>query len=69
MGEFTKSIINSEYEPTDVPKTTIATLDFLVSSIVKIQKGHRIALGFDEDSEVIKEPQISIIEGADFSKL
>lgn len=69
LDEFSRGIINSDYEPTDIPKTTIATLEFLVSSIVKIQKGHRTALGLDNESDTVIEPQISVIEGADFKKL
>ena len=69
LDEFSRNIVNSEYEPTDIPKTTLATLDFFVSSIVKIQKGHRMALGLDDEKNTIAEPQISVIEGADFNKL
>ena len=69
LDEFSRGIVNSDYEPTDIPKTTIATLEFLVSSIVKIQKGHRTALGLDNESDTVIEPQISVIEGADFKKL
>ena len=69
LDEFSRNIVNSEYEPTDIPKTTLATLDFFVSSIVKIQKGHRTALGLDDEKEVVTEPKISVIEGVDFNKL
>ncbi len=68
LDGFSREIINSQYELTEVPKSAIATLDFLVSSIVKIQKGHRTALGLDNPDD-ISEPEISIIQGIDSSKL
>ena len=68
LDGFSREIVNSEYELTEVPKTAIATLDFLVSSIVKIQKGHRTALGLDNPNEVA-EPEISIIQGIDPQKV
>lgn len=54
----------------ELPKTTIATFDFIISSLIKIQKGQRLALGLD--NEVISdeiEPKISIIEGVDLMKV
>lgn len=69
LDGFSRGIVNSEYELTEIPKTAIATLDFLVSSIVKIQKGHRTALGLDNPSEEVLDPQVSVIQGADFSKI
>ena len=65
---FSREIVNSQYELTEVPKSAIATLDFLVSSIVKIQKGHRTALGLDNPDE-IAEPEISIIQGINPEKV
>ena len=46
-----------------MPKNSIATLDFLISSIVKVQKGQRLALGLDENEFEDTSPQINIIEG------
>ena len=46
-----------------MPKNSIATLDFLISSMVKVQKGHRLALGLDENELLDLSPQINIIEG------
>ncbi len=54
----------------DLPKTLISALDFIISSLTKIQKGQRLALGLD--NEVICEniePKISIIEGVDLKKI
>ncbi len=67
---FSRGITNVEYELTEVPKSAISTLDFLVASVVKIQKGHRIALGLDDDQpEEGNEPKISFIQGVDFKKI
>ena len=67
---FSKGIPNVEYEFTEVPKSAISTLDFLVASVVKIQKGHRIALGLDDDlPEEESEPKITFIQGVDFKKI
>lgn len=67
---FSKDVASSEFDFTDIPKSTISTLDFLVASIVKIQKGHRIALGLDDEEDVKSvEPEISIIQGIDISKV
>ncbi len=67
---FSKGITNVEYELTEVPKSAISTLDFLVASVVKIQKGHRLALGLDDESpEDGNEPKISFIQGLDLKKV
>ena len=52
-----------------VPKGVVSTLDFLISSIVKIQKGQRIALGLDDGFVEDTTPQINIIEGVNESKI
>ena len=69
LDKFSISIDKLEIEYTDIPKTTLATLDFLISSITKIQKGHRTALGFDSEVDEVSEPPLSIIKGADFDKI
>ncbi len=67
---FSKGITSAEYELTEVPKSAISTLDFLVASVVKIQKGHRIALGLDDDlPDEGMEPKISFINGLDLKKV
>jgi hypothetical protein len=54
----------------ELPKTAISTLDFVVSSLTKLQKGHRLALGMDDDtSPDDSEPEINIIEGVDVKRL
>lgn len=54
----------------DLPKSLISALDFIISSLTKIQKGQRLALGLDNEilSEDI-EPKISIIKGVDIKKV
>ena len=52
-----------------MPKNTAAVLDFLISSIIKIQKGQRMALGMDDTEFADTEPQINIIEGLDKCKI
>lgn len=54
----------------DLPKSLISALDFIISSLTKIQKGQRLALGLDNESlsEDI-EPKISIIENVDIKKI
>jgi len=54
----------------ELPKSLISALDFIISSLTKIQKSQRQALGLDD--EVINqevEPEISIIEGLNYSKI
>ncbi len=65
-----KDLDNYEESFLDLPKSLITALDFIISSLTKIQKGQRLALGLDD--EVITEefePQISIIEGVNFTKV
>ena len=52
-----------------MPKNSITTLDFLISSIGKVQKGQRLALGLDEIDIVDSSPQINIIEGLSEEKI
>jgi len=54
----------------ELPKSLISALDFIISSLTKIQKSQRLALGLDD--EVITgevEPEINIIEGVDYTKV
>ncbi len=54
----------------DLPKNVISTFDFIISSLTKIQKGQRLALGLDDTplSEET-EPEINIIENLDIKKV
>ncbi|MBQ4113801.1 hypothetical protein IJD34_00185, partial [bacterium] len=49
LDEYSKELTRADIEFLEMPKNSIATLDFLISSIIKVQKGHRIALGLDEE--------------------
>ena len=69
LDEYSRDLIRADIEYLEMPKNSISTLDFLISAIGKIQKGHRLALGLDDvDSEDLS-PQINIIEGLSESKI
>ena len=54
----------------ELPKSLISALDFIISSLTKIQKSQRQALGLDEEALTQEvEPEISIIEGLNYSKV
>ena len=59
----------ADIEFLDMPKNYVAVLDFLISSIVKVQKGQRLALGLDDEEIEDTTPQINIIQGLDESKI
>ena len=63
LDEYLRELIRADIEFLEMPKNSIATLDFLISSIVKVQKGQRLALGLDENEFEDTSPQINIIEG------
>ena len=69
LDEYSRELIRADIEFLEMPKNSIATLDFLISSIVKIQKGQRLALGLDENVFEDTSPQINIIEGLSESKI
>ena len=59
----------SDVEFLEFSKSSITVIDFLISSIVKVQKGHRLALGLDETEFEDTSPQINIIEGLSKEKI
>ena len=63
LEEYSRELTRADIEFLDMPKSAIATLDFLISSIVKVQKGQRLALGLDEDEFEDTSPIINIVEG------
>ena len=69
LNEFAHDIKYAEFEFLEIPKNTITTIDFLISAIGKVQKGHRLALGLDDENNENTEPQINIIEGLNEDKL
>ncbi len=69
LDEYSRELTRADIEFLEMPKNSIATLDFLISSIIKIQKGQRLALGLDENEFEDTSPQINIIEGVVESKI
>lgn len=69
MDEYSRELARADIEFLDMPKNSVATLDFLISSITKVQKGQRIALGLDEEEYEDTSPQINIIEGLSEAKI
>ena len=63
LNEYSKELTRADIEFLEMPKNAISTLDFLASSITKIQKGQRLALGLDEEEFEDTSPIINIIEG------
>ncbi|MCQ2740041.1 MAG: hypothetical protein MJ237_07430 [bacterium] len=69
LDEYSKELTRADIEFLDMPKNSVAVLDFIISSIVKIQKGQRIALGLDEDEIEDRTPIINIVEGLNKEKI
>ena len=69
LAEYSKELARADIEFLEMPKNASATLDFLISSITKVQKGQRIALGLDNDISNTSLPQINIIEGLNENKI
>lgn len=69
LDEYSRELTRADIEFLDMPKNASATLDFLISSIGKIQKGHRLALGLDEEKLEDTSPQINIVEGINENKI
>ncbi len=63
LDEYSRELVRADVEFLDMPKNSIATIDFLISAIGKVQKGQRLALGLDDDAVENIEPVINIIEG------
>lgn len=64
---YSGELLGADFE--EMSKNTLGTLDFLISSIGKIQKGHRLALGLDDEKPENIEPEINIIEGISEKKI
>ena len=63
LDEYSRELTRADIEFLDMPKNTIATIDFLISAIGKVQKGQRLALGLGEETTENLEPVINIVEG------
>jgi hypothetical protein len=69
LDEYSRELTRADIEFLEMPKNSIATLDFLISYIIKVQKGQRLALGLDDKEIEDLSPQINIIEGLSESKI
>ena len=69
LEEYSKELTRADIEFLEMPKNSISTLDFLISSIIKVQKGQRLSLGLDENEYEDTSPQINIIEGLSEAKI
>lgn len=69
LDEYSRELTRADIGFLEMPKSAIATLDFLISSIGKVQKGQRLALGLDENEFEDTSPQINIIEGLTEEKI
>ena len=69
LDEYSRELTRSDFEFLEMPKNSITTLDFLISSIIKVQKGQRLALGLDEEEYEDTSPVINIIEGINEKKI
>lgn len=70
LNGFLKDLKKYNESFLDLPKSLISALDFIISSLTKIQKGQRLALGIDNEiiSEEI-EPEVKVIKGVDIKKI
>lgn len=69
LDEFSRELIRADVDFLEMSKNTVSTLDFLISSIAKVQKGQRLALGLDNEDADYSEPVINIIEGLSKEKI
>ena len=69
LDEFSRELTRADIEFLDMPKNSVAVLDFLISAIGKVQKGQRLALGLDEETPENIEPVINIVEGLSEQKI
>ena len=69
LDEFSRELTRADVEFLDMPKNSVAVIDFLISAIGKVQKGHRLALGLDDENIENIEPEINIVEGLSESKI
>ena len=69
LDEYSRELTRADVEFLEIQKNITSTLDFLISSVGKIQKGQRLALGLDNDLVENIEPQINIIEGVSENKI
>lgn len=69
LEEYSRELTRADIEFLEMPKNSIATFDFIISSIIKVQKGQRLALGLDEEEFEDTSPEINIVEGVSINKI
>lgn len=69
LEEYSRELERADIEFLEMPKNAVATLDFLISAIGKVQKGQRLALGLDDEIAENIEPVINIVEGLSEEKI
>lgn len=69
LDEYSRELTRADVEFLEMPKNSIAVMDFIISSIGKVQKGQRLALGLDDDKFENIEPVINIVEGLSEEKI
>ena len=69
LEEYSRELTRADIDFLEMPKNAVATMDFIISSIGKIQKGQRLALGLDNELPENIEPEINIIEGLSEEKI
>ena len=63
LDEYSRELTRADIEFLEMPKNAVATIDFLISAIGKVQKGHRQALGINDEEMENAQPVINIVEG------
>ena len=66
---YSYELRNANIDFLEMSKNSIAVLDFLISSVTKVQKGQRLALGLHDKVLEDNSPQINIIEGISENKI
>ena len=69
LDEYSRELTRADIEFLEMPKNSVATIDFLISAIGKVQKGQRLALGLDDESYENTEPVINIVQGLSKDKI
>ncbi len=69
LDEYSRELTRADVEFLEMPKNAVATIDFLISAIGKVQKGQRLALGLGEETTENIEPVINIVEGLSEEKI
>lgn len=69
LDEYSRELTRADIEFLDMPKNSVAVIDFLISAIGKVQKGQRQALGLDDEKVENIEPVINVVEGLSEEKI